>query len=428
MSMRNHILAGDTQAALLLCGHLGPVHALPAQPLSVSEYNKLEKQLSALDLTPRDLLTDSGLKRFQSENPSASEFDRLARLLGRGAALALAVEKWTSMGLRILGRTDPEYPSRLQKTLPDLAPPILYAAGNIDLLDLGGLVMVGSRDVDEEGLDFTSRVARMCARQGIQVISGGARGVDTAAMMSAIDAGGYAMGVLADSLGRASTSGNWREALRDGNLALVTPFDPDAGFAVGNAMGRNKYIYALGDWALIVSSSWQKGGTWSGATESLKRKLAPVFVRKAESVPEGNLKLIESGAIPFDESDLDSITDLRSWFTSRAQPASPVQLGVFDTKPSVSTQEKPPVAESVCPDAFPEALSRIVHLLTSPMREKEIAAALNVKTTQVRKWLARAVELGKIKRIKSGKERGRYMLEDEPQLPLQPVTESGKTK
>jgi len=111
--------------------------------------------------------------------------------------LSLAVEKWTNQGLWVLGRSDTNYPKRLKQRLKHSAPAILYGVGNIELLSLGGLAILGSRDVDDEIVGYTRRVAQNIAVQGMQVISGGARGVDQAAMLGVLDAGGTCVGVLA---------------------------------------------------------------------------------------------------------------------------------------------------------------------------------------------------------------------------------------
>jgi len=75
-----------------------------------------------------------------------------------------------------------------------------------------------------------------------------------------------------------------RRLLMDGQLVLVSPYDPGAGFNVGNAMQRNKLIYALADAALVVNSDFEKGGTWAGAVEQLgKLKFVPLFVRSTGS-------------------------------------------------------------------------------------------------------------------------------------------------
>jgi predicted Rossmann fold nucleotide-binding protein DprA/Smf involved in DNA uptake len=77
-----------------------------------------------------------------------------------------------------------------------------------------------------------------------------------------------------------------RNLLLDGQLVLISPYDPSAGFNVGNAMQRNKLIYALADASLVVSSDLNKGGTWAGAIEQLdKLKFVPVYVRSTGGSP-----------------------------------------------------------------------------------------------------------------------------------------------
>ncbi|WP_172683888.1 DNA-processing protein DprA [Desulfosarcina cetonica] len=224
------------------------------------------------------------------------------------------MEKWSHSGIWIVCRSDERYPSRLKKHLKRQAPPVLFGVGDIGLLDLGGLAIVGSRNVDAEGEDFTHKVAQACANSDVSVVSGGARGVDQVAMLSALETGGKAVGILADSLQKAALAGKYRQTIREKRLVLVSPFHPGSRFNVGNAMGRNKYIYALADFALIISAEIKKGGTWAGATEELKREEhRPVFIRMGSRVPPGNMALLEVGAHPFPEppweDDLNNLLD-----------------------------------------------------------------------------------------------------------------------
>jgi predicted Rossmann fold nucleotide-binding protein DprA/Smf involved in DNA uptake len=296
----NHVLPPDTQAILLLCASFGQNRQTEPQPLTLGEYNSLAGLLRENQMRPADLLSPNGLNSLQSIPASRIDFGRVSALLERGVMLSLAVEKWTNQGLWILGRSDSQYPKRFKQILQHLAPAIIYGIGNIKLLSQGGLAIVGSRDVDAEGLDRTQRIARACATEEMQVVSGGARGVDTAAMLSALEAGGTAVGILADSLAKAAVAGKYRAAIKEDRLTLVSACDPNAGFNVGNAMGRNKYIYALADRALVISCSVGTGGTWAGAVEALEKiKNIPVFVRIDTAVPKGNRQLMKRGAIPF---------------------------------------------------------------------------------------------------------------------------------
>ena len=140
--------------------------------------------------------------------------------------------------------------------------------------------MIGSRNATPELLAYTERIVQLAANAQQTVISGGARGIDQASMRGALETGGTVVGILADSLERAVLNREYRSPLMEGQLALVSSYDPMAGFNVDNAMQRNKLIYALADAALVISYDYQKGGTWTGAAEQLTTlRLVPVFVR-----------------------------------------------------------------------------------------------------------------------------------------------------
>jgi predicted Rossmann fold nucleotide-binding protein DprA/Smf involved in DNA uptake len=106
-------------------------------------------------------------------------------------------------------------------------------------------------------------------------------------------------------------------------LALVTPYAPNAGFSVGAAMGRNKLIYALADYALVIASEGGQGGTWAGATEALKGGWLPVFVFDGLQVPEGNRQLLQKGALSFPDSLLAGPFALWQWLESQASGFAP---------------------------------------------------------------------------------------------------------
>jgi len=318
--MTSHLLHEDTQVTLLLCGRFGVSKQMLPEPLPLSEYNQLASWLIENNLHPADLLLQDVITMLRDSTLKKPNPDRIEALLNRGASLALAIEAWMNSGLWMVGRSEESYPQRLKIVLKQVAPPILYGAGNQELLSGGGLAIVGSRDVDEEGQYFANRVAVRCARQDIQVVSGGARGVDREAMIAALDEGGEVIGVLANGLVQVARSKRYRDAIKEEKLVLVSAYDPNARFNIGNAMARNKHIYALSDWALVVSATLGKGGTWAGAMENLRHNWTPLFVRQGEQTPEGNQGLIEKGGIPVDSTDIVGEGVLLSeWFKSRLE-------------------------------------------------------------------------------------------------------------
>lgn len=296
--MNTNPLSPATQATLLLCSPLRAGRNKDVQPLSLGEFNELERQLLRIGAGLEQLLEADAAASLR-KLPATVDVEQITALLGRGFMLSMALETWQSAGIWVTSRNESDYPERLHR-LKQNAPPLIYGCGEKRLLSRGGLAIVGSRNVDTTGEEFTKRVASSAAREEMQVVSGGARGVDQLAMLAALEAGGTVVGMLADSLLRSATSGKVREAIQNGRLTLVSPFDPEAGFNVGNAMQRNKYIYALADFGLVVSSGYNEGGTWSGAIEQLEKlRLAPIFVRTGDNVPEGNRQLLRRDALPF---------------------------------------------------------------------------------------------------------------------------------
>ena len=278
--------------------------------LTAGEYNRLVKLLANLQRGPADLLGPDG-HAILDEVRDMFDGERLSRLLERGFLLTMAIEKWQARSIWVVGREDSDYPSRIKARLGDLAPPVMYGCGDPSILDTGGLAIVGSRNIDDALAEYTASVAGLAAGAGRTVVSGGARGIDQSAMGGALRAGGNVTGVLADSLSRQSVSRDLREYLMDGRLVLVSPWDPAAGFNVGNAMNRNKMIYALADAALVVSSDYRKGGTWSGAVEQLEKyRYVPLFVRTGNNAGKGIKALQDKGAMAWpDPQDAEALSE-----------------------------------------------------------------------------------------------------------------------
>jgi predicted Rossmann fold nucleotide-binding protein DprA/Smf involved in DNA uptake len=293
-------LSPNTQAILLLVAPLlAGRGGASSDLLSPGEYQRLARHLREMQRQPADLLAPDGADLLRACHFVVEE-SRLQRLLGRGFLLSQVVEHWQARAIWVVSRADTGYPRRLKARLREEAPALLYGCGDIRLLETGGLAMVGSRHVGDSLIDYTMAIGRLAARAGRTIISGGAKGIDRAAMRGALEAGGKVNGVLADSLERTAMNREHRNLLIDGQLALVSPYDPNAGFHVGHAMQRNKLIYALADASLVVNSDFQKGGTWAGAIEQLdKLRLVPVYVRSTGVPAEGLDALRKKGAMPW---------------------------------------------------------------------------------------------------------------------------------
>src|SRR5438445_2459399 len=315
-------LSDDGQAMLALCSAFGQKEA-PAgeevQPLKLSEWNELERQIRGSAAKTTGALRGRTAEEIGKKlGLSLDEAERIVRLLDRSGRLAPELENTFSRGMWAVTRVDELYPARLRDSLQHQAPTVLFGAGEIQLLRRPGVAVIGSRNIDEAGAAFARGLGRKIAAARSCLVSGGARGTDRIAMDGAMEADGVAAGALADSLETTVRKPDVRELLLDGRLVLVTPYAPTAGFSVGAAMGRNKVIYGLADFAVVVSSDFQTGGTWAGAVETLKAGWRPVFVREAADAPSGNRELIKLGAKALDANELSQIEDLSEWLRLHA--------------------------------------------------------------------------------------------------------------
>ncbi len=316
-------LSPDSLTLLLLCSSLA-LEDDSLKPLTGREWMGLTRALQAAALTPGDLLSQPVADLARLLHLDAPFTSRLERLLARRAALHAELERFAQRGIFPLTQNDADYPEKYRLRLKDSAPPILFYADEKVLLGQPGIAVVGSRHLDQAGQECAAWVGNACGLSGMVLYSGGARGVDSISMAEALEARGTAVGMLADSLTRAVKA--QQAALARGDLCLVTPYHSEDGFSVGAAMGRNRLIYCLADYAIVVAAEAETGGTWAGATEALKHGWLPLFVLEHPAMPEGNQRLLEKGALPFPHPFREPPTRLSDWLKEKAS-SLPLRFG-----------------------------------------------------------------------------------------------------
>ncbi len=194
----------------------------------------------------------------------------------------------------------PLYPERLKRLK---SPPyVLFYRGNLELLNLPGVAIVGSRKASPRGRELARKTAREAAARGEVVISGLALGIDTAAHRGALDAGST-IAVLGSALDRVYPSQNRGlfEEIASRGLVL-SPFFPGTPPARHNFPARNSVIAALSSRVVVVEA-----GSRSGALITAKWAFSlkiPVLTYRLNA--PGNAKLLEEGAIAVDPEDKPS--------------------------------------------------------------------------------------------------------------------------
>ena len=268
----------ESEIIEILCG----VFADQYNPLSRAEFWKLYHQYG-----------DS------VEQMAESDHERIVKLMERRGAIAFGKEQMDQMGIRIMTFADEGFPQRLYEKLGDFCPPILYSCGETSLLEQKYVGYVGSRDIEGRDLAWTEERVKKNVHDGYGIVTGGAKGIDSVAMNCALDTGGKVILFLPDNIKEKLRESFIRQHIWDGDLLVYSHVSPLAAKSrntfVAAAMERNKYIYAFSTGTAVVRSDLKKGGTWSGAVESLKHRWSTVFVWDNKNYP-GNQELIRIGA------------------------------------------------------------------------------------------------------------------------------------
>lgn len=209
------------------------------------------------------------------------------------------VEDLLSQGYDILPIHSPEYPKVLKDNLGKGAPTVIFTKGNKDILQEPSIAIVGSRKADGISLQFTDNVAKSVSSEKV-VVSGFAKGVDKQALDSALEAGGKSIIVLPQGIMTfASGFKQYYKYITQGRVLVMSSFAPKAPWSKEFAMARNPIIYGMAT-DIFVAQSDEKGGTWSGVVDGLRKKRT-IYVRYPEADEENaNMQLIQQGALPVD--------------------------------------------------------------------------------------------------------------------------------
>jgi DNA processing protein len=213
----------------------------------------------ALQTIPR--LGDVGVRSLVESHGSAN-----AALTSVSAAVAAAARESAARSLQAAERagahvvaiTDTHYPPRLRE-LRD-APAVLFARGSLHSAAPPAVAIVGTRTASGYGLRVAKAIATACARAGISVISGLARGIDAAAHEAALAAGGRTVAVLGTGIDIVYPKSHrlLQERIAHEGLVLSEQVPGDAGHA-GTFPRRNRLIAALADITVVVEAGEGSG-------------------------------------------------------------------------------------------------------------------------------------------------------------------------
>ncbi len=219
--------------------------------------------------------------------PDASSEGMLARA-------ADAIGAWESEGMYLVTVLDGDYPAQL-RTIHQ-RPPFLLYRGRLDSRDAGGVAIVGTRKPSGEGVRRAHGIAGELAARGVTVVSGLAAGIDTAAHIGALEAGGRTVAVVGTGLRRYYPAGN--RALQERiarEHAVISQFWPDSPPTKHSFPMRNAVMSGYGAATVVIEAAWKSGAR-------MQARLAlehgrPVFLLDSLMAHDWAREYVQRGAV-----------------------------------------------------------------------------------------------------------------------------------
>lgn len=256
-------MRGAERGFLLLSSCLGdPMR----KPLSTAQMRILSDRMWKMDFPTEDReLEMADLIALGYARPMAA---RILKLLSDGVILDHYLQIARRRECTPLTRISEGYPRILRQRLALESPGVLWAKGDLALLETPKIALVGSRDLNEENAAFAREVGVQAAKQGYTLVSGNARGADRTAQEACLEAGGSVIVVVADSL--------LQQKERE-RVLYLSEEDYDQEFSAQRALSRNRIIHALAEMTFVAQSSYRTGGTWDGTVKNLQGGWSDVF-------------------------------------------------------------------------------------------------------------------------------------------------------
>ena len=287
-------MTGAEKGFLLLTSHLGN----PERPvLSTAQFRTLADRVKHVQvpLEKRELMLSDLVALGYGREMAA----RILRLLSEEDLLRHYLSRGYRLDCVPITRVTEQYPRILRQRLGLDSPGTFWAKGDLSILNIPAIALVGSRELYPENHAFAEAVGRHSANQGLTLVSGNARGADRAAQEACLRAGGKVISIVADEL--------WKHQIRE-NVLYLSEEDYDAPFSSQRALSRNRCIHALGQMVFVAQANLQKGGTWDGTAKNLHFGWSPVACFHDGS--DAALELEQMGAYLINLEDLEDFGNL----------------------------------------------------------------------------------------------------------------------
>jgi DNA processing protein len=305
----------DTREALItlnMVEHVGPVRAR----LLLEHFGDAPKILAA---SKSELLRVRNIGEETAEAIATWE---------KSVDLAGELKRITDFGCHVLISSDENYPASLREIYDP--PLVLYVKGALTAKDKNAVAMVGSRQTTHYGLETARKLAYQLAYVGVTVVSGGARGIDTAAHQGALSAKGRTVAVLGTGINLIFPTENAELFERiAANGAVITQFPFNRPADKQSFPIRNRIVAGMTLGTVVVEANLTSGAliTANFATE-YGRQIFAVPGRIDSPRSKGCHDLIKKGA-KLCEGVEDVLSEFEYLFPASNRPPSPGETGVL---------------------------------------------------------------------------------------------------
>jgi len=337
----------STQAILLMTSYFSENRVEDVIPLNVQEWGNFAQWLHEHDLKPEDLLRgdiEELLKEWNDENITIT---RLKKLLHRGGALALAMEKWQRVGIWVITRSSSLYPQQLKKKLKSFSPPLFYGIGNPKLLNKQSIGFLGSEENLQDSHHLSFELGSKVANDGYTLVTSDIQELGKSAIKGALEKEGTVTIFIANNLLQASLNSQYRKALMSNDLVLVSAYHPESLANTMHSLENSKYIEAQA-----------------------------ISMLKIDAQIKNSNNFVENKILNKDS----------------------IQLSLFDDN-SKNNSIKEEVLTDLFFNFFVSQL-RLQFTLNDIFKPKELEKVFNLKLSQINSWIEEAEDKNIIKRLK----------------------------
>lgn len=273
-----------------------------AVPLSYEEWAEFNNRLISNRFDPSDILELNDNRILEILNIDFLTKRRISNLFSakRLSLLSYMTFILERNGIYLTTVYDCDYPERLTELFGVNVPPILYYAGNINLLNERLFGVVCTHNAGKASYAFADKLSAKIYNGGYTAALMGTDGTELYLCDSILKNNGKAVIWVCNDMLTQYRNRTVLKAIEDGRLLIVSDAIPTAHYNPHNANMRNKCFYSLCDKAVVIKTEYKFGGAWFSALNALKMQYTSLYCYNNSNYP-GNMELIRLGAKAIDK-------------------------------------------------------------------------------------------------------------------------------